>query len=321
LFVTRSRDSGAIQEVAPTRTKVITVASPPKTRAFPPGAATMAGMGFLAGLALGLAAAFAREGRKGLAIPAPPVAAAPAPVVPVPEPAPAPAAQTAAEAPESPRGPMKFVVGAKGRFVTRASPQTLASLDLAGLGFRTLTANGDISEFREVLEALRQGRKSRRVIALTGANEDGERSALAINLALAAARSGAKVALIDAAGRNAKITRAVRLAARRPVLDEGVAYETVNKVRLLLPKAGDAGRGRVKPLTLLLQLIDASGLDWIFCDGPDAGEVGAGEFFAHTDAVVALEDPTTAAKLEELEVTPAAYISFAALEMRELRRA
>jgi len=325
LFVTRSRDSGAIQEVAPTRTKVITVASPPKTRAFPPSAVTLAGMGFIAGLALGLVAAFGREARKGLGKPAPQTAAvvaAPTPVVAsAPAPASAPVVERVVEALKPQRGPKRFVVGAKARLAARSRPQTLASLDLTGLGFRTLTPNADAGEFTEMLNALPGSRKARRVVAVTGANESGERSALAINLALAAARSGGSVALIDAAGRNAKLTRAIRLAVRRSILDEGFDYDTVNDVRLVLPKAGDAERGRQRPLTLLRELIRDGGLDWVICDGPDAGEVGADEFFAHADAIIALEDEGTQEKLEDLDVTPSAYASFAPTPTAELRRA
>jgi len=326
LFVTRSRDSGAIQEVAPTRTKVITVASPPKTRAFPPSAAVLAGLGFVAGLALGLAGAIARENRKGSksmpTVPAtapapPPIIVSAPPELRVPQPAPEPVV----EARKPQRGPKRFVVGAIARLVTHSSPQTLTSIDLTGLGFRTLTAKADASEFREMLETLEKTRKSRLVIAVTGDNEGGQRSALAINLALTAVRSGTNVALIDAAGRNAKITRAVRLAARCPILDKGVEYDTVNKVLLVLPKAGDAERGRVKPLTLLRELIGEGGMDWIISDGPDAGEFGASEFFAHTDAVVALDDEATAEKLEDLGLTPAAYVRFEPAPVMALKRA
>ena len=65
LFVNRSRDTGEIQEVAPVRTKVISVAAPPKQRSFPPSATALAAMGFVGGLALGfLTRAGARsEGR------------------------------------------------------------------------------------------------------------------------------------------------------------------------------------------------------------------------------------------------------------------
>ena len=63
LFVNRSRDTGEIQEVAPVRTKVISVAAPPKQRSFPPSATALAAMGFVGGLALGFLIALAREAK------------------------------------------------------------------------------------------------------------------------------------------------------------------------------------------------------------------------------------------------------------------
>ena len=72
---------------------------------------------------------------------------------------------------------------------------------------------------------------------ITGANERDERTSLAVNLALAAALQGDRVALVDAAGRNAKLTRAVRRATLQPMLVGGPVFATVNQVRLVLPKA------------------------------------------------------------------------------------
>ena len=323
LFVTRSRDSGAIQEVAPTRTKIISVAAPPKSRTFPPSVTVLAGVGFLAGLALGLALAFAREARMRLTKPTEVAVAASSPPAVEPPVVQAPLASApGVAAPRPLSGPQRHVVGTKAPLTARARPQTLDALDLTGLGFRTPSDNAEVDEFKSILDALAVSTKPRRVI-VTGDNEFGDRSALAINLALAAARSGAKVALLDAAGRNAKLTRAVRLAVRVPLLDAGLLYDTVNGIRLALPKAGDPDRGRVKPLTLLRELIGEGGFDWILCDGPDASEVGAGEVFALADAVVALEDEGTQDKLDDLDVTPAAYVRFAAAPAPqvELKRA
>ena len=63
LFVNRSRDTGEIQEVAPVRTKVISVAAPPKQRNFPPSATALAAMGLVGGLALGFLTALARQAK------------------------------------------------------------------------------------------------------------------------------------------------------------------------------------------------------------------------------------------------------------------
>ena len=73
LFVTRSRDAGEIQRVEPSRTRIISLATPPKSRAFPPSGALMATAGLLVGLGLGLAGSLARERRAAALAPETPV--------------------------------------------------------------------------------------------------------------------------------------------------------------------------------------------------------------------------------------------------------
>ena len=63
LFVTRSREFGEIQQVEPTRTRIISLATAPKFRAFPPSATLMTLAGLLLGLGLGVALSIARDGR------------------------------------------------------------------------------------------------------------------------------------------------------------------------------------------------------------------------------------------------------------------
>ncbi len=63
LFVTRSREAGEIQQVEPSRTRIVSLATAPKSRAFPPSGALMASLGLLLGLGLGAAGSLARERR------------------------------------------------------------------------------------------------------------------------------------------------------------------------------------------------------------------------------------------------------------------
>jgi uncharacterized protein involved in exopolysaccharide biosynthesis/Mrp family chromosome partitioning ATPase len=333
LFVNRSRDTGEIQQVAPTRTKIISPATPAKTPAFPESSSLVAGAGFVLGLGLGFLVAVRREGGRSLT----PVA--PAVVAVEPPPAPPPASEAAPSPSDAPtttlEGPPRLIVGAATRLRTRTRRQSLDRLDLIDLGFPALPDSAGADEFEAVLTALdfatprsrdlpRAGSRRRFVLVVAGSNDFGDRTALAINLALTAARGGARVVLLDAAGRNAKLTRAVRSASRRPILDAGASYETENSVRLALPKALDAERGRQRPEAMLRQLLDAreETLDLIVCDGPGASEIEAASVFEYANAIVALDgagEATTLEQLANLGFAPNVLVRF---EMRDepLRR-
>jgi hypothetical protein len=173
-------------------------------------------------------------------------------------------------------------------------------LDLAGLGFPVLPPDADSAEFDAVLDALHLGdephKGSRRAVtlAVAGSNGAGLRTALAINLALCAARRGVRVALIDAAERNAKLTRAIRRAARTPILNNGAFYRAADQILLALPKGFDPEIGRVRP-DELLQSIGRLGdqpIELIICDGPDPGDGDAGQLLALVDEVIVLEEAT-----------------------------
>ena len=115
-------------------------------------------------------------------------------------------------------------MGASTPLRIRTRRQSLDRLDLIDLGFPALPDSADAAEFEAVLKAVdftcprsrdlpRAGSRRRFVLVVAGSNEFGDRTALAINLALTAARGGARVVLLDAAGRNAKLTRRCGLAA------------------------------------------------------------------------------------------------------------
>ena len=194
--------------------------------------------------------------------------------------------------------------------------------------------SADATEFEAVLKAVdfayprsrdlpRAGPRRRFVLVVAGSNEFGDRTALAINLALTAARGGARVVLLDAAGRNAKLTRAVRVASRKPILDAGAVYETENDVRLALPKALDAERGRQRPEAMLRNFLDSrdEALDLIVCDGPGASEVEAASVFEYANAIVALDGAEEAATLEHSRVSDSRPASSCDSKCTKTRRA
>jgi uncharacterized protein involved in exopolysaccharide biosynthesis len=281
LFVTRSRDAGEIQRVEPTRTRIISLATAPKSRAFPPSGTLMAVAGLLVGLGLGVAGSLARERR---------VAAAP-PNAPGLEPQ-----RAADDAPARPAA--DFAITLRSRLKTAQRTQSLDRLDLAGLGFPALPADADGAEFDAILgalgldDALRRGSRPILAVAVVGSNGDGLRTALAINLALCAARRGVHVALIDAAERNAELTRAVRHAAQTPILDQGAFYLAANRVLLALPRGFDAEFGRTRPGELLQSLtrLHDEAVELVICDGPDLGDDGAAQILGLVDEVVAFAD-------------------------------
>ncbi|MGD0639135.1 MAG: exopolysaccharide transport family protein [Roseiarcus sp.] len=281
LFVTRSREAGEIQQVEPSRTRIISLATAPKSRAFPPSGALMASVGLLLGLGLGVAGAFARE--RGGAL-APPDASAAEP-------------EREANAAVAP-APATFIVTSRSRLVTAQRPQSIDRLDLAGLGFPALSVGADGVEFDAILDELgladSPGQGPRRAVAfaVAGPNGDGLRTSLAINLTLCAARRGVRVALIDAAERNAKLTRAVRRATQTPILNQGAFYLAGNRVLLALPKGFDAEIGRMRPDELLRSLtrLRDEAVELIICDGPDPDDRCAQRVLEMVDEVVAFEE-------------------------------
>ena len=278
LFVTRSRESGEIQQVEPTRTRIISLATAPKSRAFPPNGALMTVAGLLLGLGLGVAGSVARERWAAVAPPG--------------------AAKGGEADGASGREVAIFAITPRSQLEAEQWTQSMDDLDLRGLGFPVLAPGANSAEFDAVLDALgiNDGRRedSRRVVtlAVAGANGAGLRTALAINLALCAARRGVHVALIDAAERNARLTRAIRHAARTPILDKGAFYRAADQILLALPKGFDAEIGRVHP-DELLQSIGRSGdqsIEFIICDGPDPGDDDAARLLGLVDEVLVLEE-------------------------------
>ncbi len=318
LFVTRSRDAGEIQQVEPSRSRIISLATAPKSRAFPPSGTLMASVGFLLGLGLGVAGSLARERSGALA---PPL-------------------RSAAEAEREADGAdlsriATFTITRRSRLETAQRGQSIDRLDLTALGFPALPADADGAEFDAILDALGLDdslrRRPRRAVAfaVAGSNSAGLRTSLAINLALCAARRGLRVALIDAAERNASLTRAIRHAARTPVLDQGAFYLADNRVLLALPKGFDAEIGRMRPDELLRSLarLRDRAIELIICDGPDPSDPAAAQFLALVDEVVAFEEApgavaqSLAGTLAEAGVAPRALARFEAEGAAQQKRA
>ena len=312
LFVKKSRETGDIQGTEPTRTRIISLATAPKARVFPPSAALMALAGSLAGLVLGLAAACWREG-----VFSGPGGAPNAPLRPETR------SPRAAVAPTSAR----FKITSRTELVTRPSIRSLAHVNLRKLGFATLARDADGAEFAAILDRLRLSHDNERAgarpfsIAVLGSNRSGLRSALAINLALCARRRGSRVALVDLAqGRN-NLTQATEAAMAPPGLGGGPFFVSDEDILVALPDAINEERDRKSPAEILemLMRLPKTSVEIIVADGPDLDDVDFADGLKSFDHVVACDDEgaKTAAlerALEKIGLGVSAYVRFSAAQ-------
>jgi uncharacterized protein involved in exopolysaccharide biosynthesis/Mrp family chromosome partitioning ATPase len=326
LFVTRSRQTGDIQQIdanAPNM-KIISSAIIPKDRSFPPSASLLGGVGFVLGLGLGFVLAALRERQfagietmvsldetrseeKGLIkLRETAVARRREPIAPIPLKV---SRRSLSAAPEP---AISLVITQRTLLECREREQSIGRIDLSALGFAALQRRSDHAEFRSIFDAyglfeqLREPGAGRRIVLVAGSNELGLRTALAINLALTAVANGLRVALVDAASRNAKLTRAVRNATRSPQPIGGIFFDTVNKVLLALPKGHDATLGRMRPIDVLqyLRATADEAIDLIICDGPDAAEAEAADVIGVVDDIVAIEERRSASDGRPMPARP-----------------
>lgn len=290
IFVNKSRDTGEIREVEPVRTKLISEASPPKNRSFPPSALTLAGVGGLAGFITGVALAMWRDANANAPLPAP--------VQPGPQTNPDRSSASRRRDVES--RVKRFLVDAS-TLSTQSRRQSFDRLDVTRMGIPISDdlpgAFGDALEAAGYVEA--SGRRRAFAIVAVGPNEAGQRTALALNLALAAVADGGRVALLDAAGRHSRLTRALRLVTRTTTLPEGPFFETDNGVWLVLPKTDGGRRGRAEIIDVL-DLTLGEDLDLVICDGPDVRDSIAEEIFVRAEAIISLDDDDARKSLAKL---------------------
>jgi len=331
---TRRRDANNAREAQEVDFRIVSPARAPIVKNSAMSLVPWVASGALAGAALALAAltmaALFEESAQATDVAAlrSNRTAAPPAAPPAPKPAAAPAPTAAKERERfaattgvrrRPARRERFVVGEVPLPAACMRRMTLDNLDLTALGFVTRAPSSIGREYEAILDGLPEPTG---IVVVTGSNEGDARTSLAINLALTAAGDGARVALVEGAGRNPRIVRAVRGATLSPVLTGGPAYETQNGVTLVLPKAGEEGRGRIRPLQALDELVAkrAADLDLVICDGPDAAEPGASEFFGRANAIVALDDEESLARLDEIGCAPTIWVHVASDE-RQLRRA
>ena len=264
-FLKRSRETEEQESLNLSSARVIGEATQPQRRTFPPAMSIIAILGFLAGTmaAAGLAIAADRL-RSPAAAPKPQRQAEGQPIQPAALPVAAeipdlhriltsPPLQAAAIVPADPLPETPEIARLTESDVTRMLTGILApstTPDLTKLGWPALRVSAPESGFMRSARLMRalaarqalakpSSPKGALVLAVTGPSHDDERSIVTINLALAAARDGAKVMLIDADP--AHRTLSTKMASYKVEGDRGwlgfgprmqVAIETVNGIAI-----------------------------------------------------------------------------------------
>ena len=288
-FLKRSRETEEQESLNTSSARIIGDATVPQRRTFPPAMSLLAMIGFVLG---GLAAAGWFVAANQLTPRTNPVqprnstpseaskeptAPAAATQPPVTEPQPQPAVSLI-EKPPIVRLQETDVIRTLGGILATDSTADVTRLGWPTLraGFPLMTVLTAMREMRAAL-ARRAGKETPPVMAVIGASPDQDRSIAALNIALAAARDGAKVLLIDADLRERALSGKVsHLAKSEPSrfgwLNIGTkasrAIETTNGISIVPAatatdaKAGDAIRKAIA------QARSAGGYDLVILDGP-----------------------------------------------------
>jgi uncharacterized protein involved in exopolysaccharide biosynthesis/Mrp family chromosome partitioning ATPase len=288
-FLKRSRETEEQESLNTSNARIIGEATVPQRRTFPPAMSLLAMIGFVLG---GLAAAgwmvavnqlmpgtspVQPQDKAPSEVSKEPTAAASERQPPAVQPQPQPAVSLIEKPP---------IVRLQEADVMRTLGSILATGDTADVtrlgwptlrtGFPLMTVLNSMREMRAVL-ARRAREENPPVMAVIGAGPDQDRSIAALNIALAAARDGAKVLLIDADLRERALSNKVSQFAKSEPSRFGWlnistrasrAIETVNGISILpAAKAADAKVGNAIRKAIA-QARSAGGHDLVILDGP-----------------------------------------------------
>jgi uncharacterized protein involved in exopolysaccharide biosynthesis/Mrp family chromosome partitioning ATPase len=301
-FLKRSRETEEQETLNTSAARVIGEATVPQRRSFPPAMSLFAMIGFIFG---GLAAACWFVAAEHLFA----GATAPKPRrrerTPVPD--------TAKAAPEAAAPPplalveKPLIARLQEADVIRTLGAILASgggVDLTRIGWPTLRPGFPLTTLLNALRdmraaaARRAGGKAMPVIALVGAGETTGRSVTALNFALAAARDGSRVLMIDADHQAHEFSnRIARPGKSEPSrlgwlsIGSKAAREikTVNGISVLPAAETDAGKATDAIRKAVAQARAAGGYDLVVLDGPALPLSSAGRKLVEAaDALVAV---------------------------------
>jgi uncharacterized protein involved in exopolysaccharide biosynthesis/Mrp family chromosome partitioning ATPase len=181
---------------------------------------------------------------------------------------------------------------------------TGGGIDLTRLGWPTLRPGFPLTTLlnawrdMRATAARRAGGKTMPVIALVGASETTGRSVTALNFALAAARDGARVLMIDADHQAHSLSNKVNRPRKSEPSKVGwlsigskAAREikTLNGISVLPAVEGDAGKATDAIRKAIEQARSAGGYDLVILDGPTAPlTAGSRKLLDDADALVAV---------------------------------
>lgn len=333
-FLKRSRETEEQETLNTSAARVIGEATVPQRRSFPPGMTLFAMIGFIFGAIAAsswfVAAEFLRTGAAAPAptparpqrTPAPDTARAPQ-VARTPEPAPplqvSRAPEVAHALPELAAPPLQPSMAEKpliekpliARLQEADVIHTLGAIlatgggvDLTRLGWPTLRPGFPLTSllnaWRDMRAAVarRAGGKAMPVIALVGGGETTGRSVTALNFALAAARDGVRVLMIDADHLAHSLSNKVNRSgksepSRLGWLSNGSKaareIKTVNGISVLPAAEGDAAKAADAIRKAIAQARSAGGYDLVILDGPVTPlTAGSRKLLDDTDALVAV---------------------------------
>ncbi len=249
-FFARSRQTEEAQPSNLMSTHIVTTATPPAARSFPPSAGLMMAAGFVLGALLGGALSVLLEmrndaGRRML---------------------------TSAPSDEAAREPTRFTITDATRFAIRPSHRPRSRIELARLGIPVATHPEDGSEIDAIashFQSLIDDADETQIIAFVGETEHNARTIMSINLALALNSAGLDIALVDADPKDAVLGSFVDPEAG--ALEDGPDFvvQTREEVILALPdyngaKPNGASRNRIMRGLLRGEM---GRIDAIICDG------------------------------------------------------
>ncbi|WP_426611595.1 GumC family protein [Bradyrhizobium sp. McL0616] len=302
-FFKRSRETEEQETLNTSAARVIGEATVPQRRSFPPAMSLFAMIGFIFG---GLAAACwfvaaehlfigaaAPEPNRRERTPAPevsrtqPLAAAPAPPL------------ALVEKPLIARLQEADVIRTLGAILATGGGDDLTRVGWPTLrpGFPLTTLLNALRDMRSAV-ARRAGGKAMPVIALVGAGDTVGRSVTALNFALAAARDGSRLLMIDADHQAHTLSnKVIRPGKNAPSrlgwlsIGNNAALEikTVNGISVLPATESDAGKATDAIRKAIAQARSAGGYDLVILDGPAMPFSAAGrKLLDSADALVAV---------------------------------
>src|SRR4051794_5629695 len=330
-FLKRSRETEEQETLNTSAARIIGEATVPQRRSFPPAMSLFAMIGFIFGAIAASSWFVAAELLfAGTFVPAPaPARPNRTPLPRAPEPSRAPetarpqpvsrAPEVAEALPELPAPPLQpsmvekpliekpLIARLQEADVIHTLGAILATgggIDLTRLGWPTLRPGFPLTTLlnawrdMRATAARRAGGKTMPVIALVGASETTGRSVTALNFALAAARDGARVLMIDADHQAHSLSNKVNRPRKSEPSKVGwlsigskAAREikTLNGISVLPAVEGDAGKATDAVRKAIEQARSAGGYDLVILDGPTAPlTAGSRKLLDDADALVAV---------------------------------